>query len=138
MTGRVDQTLDMELVLASGEAVSLRTRLSYRSYDPLAVHAHFRTDADDLVPWVFARDLLAQGLLRPSGQGDVQVWPGGAGPEAVLNLALSSPDGTAWLRAPLAEVAGWLERTYRLVPAGRETDGCDLDAELSRLLPGAA
>ncbi|MEV7189878.1 SsgA family sporulation/cell division regulator [Kitasatospora sp. NPDC093102] len=136
MNGCADQMLDMELLLPSGEPVTLPTLLSYRSYDPLAVHIVFHTDADGRVPWVFARDLLAQGLHRPSGQGDVQVWPGAVGHEEVLNLALSSPEGTAWLRAPLHVVAQWLERTHRLVPAGREADGYDLDAELSCLLPG--
>ncbi|GGU96068.1 hypothetical protein HS99_0005350 [Kitasatospora aureofaciens] len=133
--------LDMELLLPSGEPVTLPTLLSYRSHDPLAVRIVFHTDGDGQVLWAFARDLLAQGLRRPSGQGDVQVWPGAVGAvghEEVLNLALSSREGTAWLRAPLHGVAEWLERTYRLVPAGRETDGHDLDAELSRLLPGTA
>ncbi|MFF2145778.1 SsgA family sporulation/cell division regulator [Kitasatospora sp. NPDC058190] len=126
----------MEVLLPSGEPVTLPTLLSFRSYDPLAVRTVFHTDTDGQVSWVFARDLLAQGLRRPSGQGDVQVWPGAVGHEEVLNLALSSPEGTAWLRAPLHVVAEWLERTYRLVPAGREAGGYDLDAELSRLLPG--
>ncbi|MFE7530238.1 SsgA family sporulation/cell division regulator [Kitasatospora sp. NPDC057542] len=126
----------MELLLPSGEPVTLPTLLSYRSYDPLAVRIVFHTDAHGRIPWVFARDLPAQGLHRPSGQGDVQVWPGAVGHEEVLNLAFSSPEGTAWLRAPLHVVAEWLERTHRLVPAGQEADRYDLDAELSCLLPG--
>jgi hypothetical protein len=61
----------------------------------------------------------------------------GAGPDAVLNLALSSPHGDARLRARLPAVAEWLKRTYFLIPAGREGDELDVDAELSRLLYGA-
>ncbi|WP_179382200.1 SsgA family sporulation/cell division regulator [Streptomyces sp. SA15] len=98
----------------------------------------FHTDTDRSVPWVLARDLPAQGLLRPSGQGDVHIWPVGHGPDAEPNIALSSPQGTARLTAPLATVAQWLQRTYQSVPAGREADGLDVDGELARLLHGAA
>jgi Streptomyces sporulation and cell division protein, SsgA len=138
VNGRTDHLLDMELLLPSGEPVTLPALLSYRRHDPLAVRIVFHTDTDGPVPWVFARDLPAQGLHRPSGQGDVQLWPQGAGHQEVLNLALSSREGTAWLRTPLRPVARWLEHTYRLVPAGREGDGYDLNAELARLLPGTA
>lgn len=33
-------------------------------------------------------------------------------------------------------VEQWLERTFRLVPAGHEADNFDVDAELSQLLHG--
>lgn len=66
----------------------------------------------------------------------MHVWPVGAGPGAELNIALLSPQGTARCTAPLPVVAQWLERTYRLMPAGQESDALDLDAELSRLLHG--
>ncbi|WP_405876832.1 SsgA family sporulation/cell division regulator [Streptomyces sp. NBC_01136] len=139
MTRYVDQVLYMELVLTPEErGVTVLTRLRYDPHDPFAVSVVFHTDVNGSVPWFFARDLLARGVLRPSGQGDVQVWPTGEGPDAVLNLALSSPHGAARLTAPLAVVTQWLDRTYRLVPMGRETDGLDFDAELSRLLHGAA
>ncbi|MEU0822812.1 SsgA family sporulation/cell division regulator [Streptomyces mirabilis] len=85
-----------------------------------------------------SRDLLAQGTLRPSGEGDVRHWPTHTGPDAVLNLVLSPPHGAAHLTASLSVVTHWLERTYHLVPSGREGDGIDLNAELSRLLHGTA
>jgi hypothetical protein len=114
------------------------TRLLYEPHDPYAVHIVFYADTDEPVTWAFDRDLLAQGILRPSGEGDVRLWPTRTGPDAVLNLALSPPHGAAHLTASLSVVTQWLERTYHLAPSGREGDGIDLNAELARLLHGTA
>ncbi|WP_330455793.1 SsgA family sporulation/cell division regulator [Streptomyces sp. NBC_00820] len=138
MADRIEHTLPMELLLAPEEPVALRTRLAYRRRDPFAVHITFHTGVHAPVSWVFARDLLALGMRERSGLGDVRVWPQGSGPDAVLNLTLSSPHGSARLRASLPAMAEWLERTYLLVPAGGESDELRLDAALSRLLHGAA
>ncbi|MFD8008120.1 SsgA family sporulation/cell division regulator [Streptomyces mirabilis] len=139
MTRYIDQMLYMELVLMQEEpGVPVLTRLRYDAHDPFAVSMVFHTDVNGPVSWSFARDLLAHGVLRPSGQGDVRTWPTGEGADALLNLALSSPHGAARLTAPLAVVTRWLDSTYRLVPMGQETDGLEFDDELSRLLHGAA
>ncbi|MFB6815526.1 SsgA family sporulation/cell division regulator [Streptomyces sp. NPDC056347] len=136
MAYHLDQPLDMHLVLAPHEHVTVPARLRYRPNDPYAVSFAFRTGAESPVTWTFARDLLADGLLRLAGEGDVLLWPSGTGHHAVLNIALSSPAGRARLAAPLREVTDWLTRTYQLVPAGRETDDLDVEAELCRLLHG--
>lgn len=138
MADRMDQMLHMELLLAPEESVALRARLSYQRRDPFAVHLTFHTGVHDPVHWVFARGLLSRGTREPSGRGDVRVWPDASGPEARLNLTLSSPHGHARLRTPLQTVAEWLKRTYLLVPEGHESYEPSLDAELSRLLHGAA
>ncbi|MEU6573458.1 SsgA family sporulation/cell division regulator [Streptomyces sp. NPDC046805] len=137
MAIHVDELLDMQLVLAHDERIVVPTQLRYASVDPFAVCIAFDIGNERPVVWALARDLLAEGVFRPCGQGDVRIWPTGSGPDAELNLALSSPHGAARFVAPLPMVAQWLERTYRLVPAGTETDGLDVDAELSRLLHGA-
>ena len=134
MANYADQTRYMGLVLAPDERIMVPTRLVYGAHDPFAVHIVFDPGTERSVSGILARDLLAQGLFRPSGQGDVHIWPTGSGPGAELNLALSSPHGFARLTSPLPLVARWLERTYRLVPSGTEADGFDVDAELSRLL----
>ncbi|MFE2720455.1 SsgA family sporulation/cell division regulator [Streptomyces mirabilis] len=136
MTSCVDQGLRMELILASGESVPVSACLLYTSRDPFAVHIDFHAALGDPTRWVFSRDLLARGLLQPSGRGDVWLWPSGAGRGAMLHLALSSPHGSAQLEAALPVVARWLERTYQLVPPGREADMLDLEGELARLLHG--
>lgn len=136
MAYHLDKSLDMQLVLTSHEHVTVPARLRYGSDDPYAVTFAFHTGTESPVTWTFARDLLADGLLRPTGDGDIRLWPSGAGRPAVLNLALSSPAGRARLAAPLRVVTDWLTHTYQLVPAGRETDDLDVEAELCRLLHG--
>lgn len=109
-------------------------RLSYGVHDPYAVHITFHLDTGTPVTWVFSRELLVEGTFRPCGQGDVRIWPTRAGRRSVLCLALTSPAGDALLEAPLAAVAGWLERCHRLVPPGSELGALDLDGSLAELL----
>jgi hypothetical protein len=47
---------------------------------------------------------------------------------------VSSPSGHALFQASAAAVAAFLQKTYAIVPAGRESDFLDLDAELAELL----
>ncbi|WP_046731787.1 SsgA family sporulation/cell division regulator [Streptomyces humi] len=134
----IDQLLHMELVLPSGERLAVPTLLRYSAKDPFAAVLDFHTGTDHQVRWVLDRDMLAEGLRRPTGRGDVRLRPTGTGPRTELSLILSSPHGRAQLLAPLRVVAQWLGRTYELVPSGQEAEGLDVDAELSRLLHGAA
>ncbi|MEV7178528.1 SsgA family sporulation/cell division regulator [Kitasatospora sp. NPDC093679] len=130
----VELELDIELVLSPERSVPVPARLSYGSHDPLAVHVTFHLDTGNPVTWVFARELLVEGTFRPCGQGDVRIWPKRSGRRGVLCLALSSPAGDALLEAPLAPVAGWLERAHRLVPPGGELAALDMDHCLAELL----
>ncbi|MEV7236555.1 SsgA family sporulation/cell division regulator [Streptomyces sp. NPDC051020] len=137
MTSCVEHMLNMELASPLGEPIPIPTRLLYRSQDPLAVQLLFRDGLQGLIPWVFARDLLAAGTQALSGEGDVRVWPAETGPEALLHLLLSSPHGSAHLTASLPAVERWLHRTYQLVPVGRETEALDLETHLAQFLDGA-
>ncbi|MGW0769449.1 SsgA family sporulation/cell division regulator [Streptomyces sp. NPDC002676] len=130
----VEQECEMRLVVAPGSSIGVATRLWYSPHDPYAVYVDFHTGPDTRTTWVFARDLLAMGTVRPSGDGDVRIWPTRAGRRRVLCLALSVPDGQALLRAPLAGVKRWLERTYQTVPRGQESQLLDLEDELCGLL----
>jgi hypothetical protein len=126
-------TADVEfrlMVPGGGAPLGIRTHLCYDPRDPYAVRARFATGTEGSVEWTFARDLLTEGLQRPSGEGDVRVWPA----HGDLNVALSSPSGQALFEAPRDEVAAFLSRTYRAVPVGRESEVVDLDAELALIL----
>jgi hypothetical protein len=130
--------LELRLVLGGDRSATVPVRLGYRPTDPWAVTAVFRT-ADGDVTWVFGRDLLEEGIARPSGEGDVAVWPAvdaADGPQ--LYLSLASPSGSALLQADPFEVRRFLDETYRLVPAGTESTFLDLDAELARLVDDLA
>lgn len=124
-----------------GQAVLVR--LSWFSHDPYAVHTEVRTGRlARPVRWVWGRDLLAEGLSRPSGHGDVQVHPdagddpAGDGRAGVVVVALRAPSGSADITLPADEVERFLVSTFAEVPAGTESMFCDLDTELTRLLAG--
>jgi hypothetical protein len=99
------------------------------------------------VEWVLARDLLAAALLAREGIGDVQAWPtaatggpaedGTVGWSGILNIVMTSPFGHAQFEAPSAAVAGFLDRTFQLVPAGQESTFMDFDDELTEFLSQA-
>jgi hypothetical protein len=58
---------------------------------------------------MFGRDLLADGLLAPTGEGDVRVSPAAQ------------------------ELAAFLDSTYDLVLAGEESSWFDFDHEMEKL-----
>ncbi|GAA2462731.1 SsgA family sporulation/cell division regulator [Streptomyces macrosporus] len=128
----------MRLVVDPGHSIAVAAQLSYGPHDPYAVQIVFHTGSHGPVPWVFSRELLAQGTLGPCGQGDVRIWPAGAGRRRVLYLELTSPDGRALLHAPAAVVERWLRRTHQLVPPGQEAQLIDVDGELCGLLGESA
>ncbi|MFC5906642.1 SsgA family sporulation/cell division regulator [Streptacidiphilus monticola] len=130
----VEQELNVQLVLSPERSVPVPARLEYREDDPFAVHMTFHVGQDAPVTWVFARELLVEGVFRACGTGDVRIWPTRMAGRSVVCLALSSPAGDALLEAPAGKVASWLERSLRLVPAGQEEASMDVDAALADLL----
>lgn len=105
------------------------TVLTFRPDQPFEVAALFATTPADHVRWVFARDLLAEGLIQPCGDGDVQVSPV---LDDEVRVDLCSPDGDVGLYLPRVHVAGFVDAIFAMVPAGRER--LDFDAELAELL----
>jgi sporulation and cell division protein SsgA len=103
-------------------------RLERRGKDRTGVGGGPRQGAD-----IWDRDDRCGGC-DCAGEGDVQVWLADRTDSEVLNIALSSPYGEALFEAPAAEVADFIERTYRLVPPGREGDFMDMESELEELL----
>lgn len=134
----VERDLELRLVLADEHSVGVPARLVYRSDDPYAVHIVFHLGSDSPVRWTFARELLIEGVFRPTGNGDVRVWPRKAGHRSLLCVSLSAPDGEALLEAPSAPVSAWLERTLRIVPPGEESKVLGLDEGLTALLSASA
>ncbi|MEV4558437.1 SsgA family sporulation/cell division regulator [Kitasatospora sp. NPDC049285] len=128
--------LVMELLLSPEEFFPLPARLVYSADDPYALHVSFHVDSAQPVGWFFARDLLVQGLLRPTGFGDVRIWPTTSAGRRVVTLMLCSPGGDAFLQAPAAALAPWLHRTLRLVPPGSETVRDRVDRALDTLFAG--
>ncbi|MFI5685688.1 SsgA family sporulation/cell division regulator [Streptomyces sp. NPDC051636] len=130
----VERELELRLILSPERSIPVPARLGYRSDDPYAVHIAFHTTSEQPVNWTFSRGLLVEGVFRPSGQGDVRVWPAKVEGRSVVVMALSSPDGDALLQAPAAQLSAWLERTLRVVPPGSEGGQLGLDKALDQLL----
>jgi hypothetical protein len=138
----VSAELNMGLVGPEHTIVPLMASLHYTCQDPYAVKMAFHVGTDEPVEWTLARDLLAAALNSREGIGDVQAWPSAAPGDAmdgagILNISMTSPFGHAHFEAPAAAVASFLNRTYRIVPAGRESLFLDFDAELAELLSQA-
>lgn len=125
------------LTLMSGPTAPLPlvADLVYDASDPYAVQAVFDTGAPDPVRWVFARDLLDEGVIVATGEGDVHVEPvtDAQGGRAV-RLHLRSPEGSAQLDIAVGDVLAFLEATYEIVPPGIEDRRIDVDAAVSALL----
>lgn len=138
--GKTSETTDVVLRAAvpflSGESATehLDGEFSYDPADPYAVTMKLEARCGS-VTWTFARDLLAEGVYEPTGDGDVQVWPclSQTG-EAVVIVELCSPDGTALLQTDSRAVQSFVTAIFDAVPAGRESSHVRIDALLARLL----
>ncbi len=128
--------LELRLVVPGGPSLPVPSELHYAAADPWAVRVEFETggEGDGIVTWLFARQLLADGLAGEAGEGDVQVRPAESEGERVVQLAMSSPSGSALFEILRDDVAEFLQQTYLAVPTGCEGDAVDLDAELAGLL----
>ena len=130
----VSAELGLSLVVPEHGAVPLVASLDYCADDPYAIKMSFHVGTDEPVEWIFARELLASGIERPAGEGDVKVWPEDFDGADILNIALESPFGEAHFEAPLSATAEFLRSTYGIIPAGTEGDFIDVDSELDELL----
>ncbi len=127
----VEVQVTLNLVVPESGPVPLQVGLRYSAADPYAVRAAFR-GSEATVEWVFARDLLFGGMQEGTGAGDVHVWPGRNGEDAV-HISLSSPDGRAVLQADRQDLVRFLEATTALVPVGAEEVHMDLDDVIAKL-----
>lgn len=126
-------TAVFDLLAPRCPAVPVRVELRYDTRDPYAVVAAFRTGKAGWVEWVFARDLLADGLIAAAGEGDVRIRPSSDDPEVVM-VELSSPSGHAVFEASAQEFADFLDRTYDVVLPGNEHLWVDVDEALSQMI----
>ncbi|MFH8255666.1 SsgA family sporulation/cell division regulator [Streptomyces roseolus] len=117
----------------NGPRLPLPSELRYEVSDPYAVRLSLMSSVGPPVTWVFARDLLAEGTLRPAGTGDVLVAPGERRRSHSLRIALGNSTGTALIDLDAANVALFLQRTFALIPVGTEGDHLDVDRAILAL-----
>lgn len=133
--GTVSRALRLRMLAASGTSLPVDAELRYTAADPFAVEALFDTGTGNPVRWVFARDLLATGLVGRTGDGDVAVEPAvdDDGVQVVC-VRLSSPDGVAVLEAAADTVSAFLASTFAMVPLGFEGRYLRVDEAVEALL----
>jgi Streptomyces sporulation and cell division protein, SsgA len=129
----VTAELSLRMVVDSDRTVAVPCALEYRAEEPYAIRATFRTGVTD-IEWMFARDLLLEGLQRPSGEGDVVMWPEHHGEVPLLLLALNSPSGQAVLECESRHVEHFLRRTFEIVALGEESASIDIDGTIAAIL----
>jgi hypothetical protein len=107
--------------------------LCYEASDPFAVRIAFGDVGDDSgavssedggIAWLVSRELMQSGLDRPSGDGDVRIWPA-HGATDVLFLHLRAPSGEALFELSRATVTAFLrqDRGARAVGIGERPAG---------------
>ncbi|MFI7499321.1 SsgA family sporulation/cell division regulator [Streptomyces sp. NPDC049687] len=131
----VEQPTGARLITRAQE-IAVPVTLRYTSDDPLAVHFVFPacvTLDGERATWVFARTLLAEGLVAPSGMGSVHIWP--CGPSDTI-VELHAPQGVTMLRFGSATLHRFLLRSYTVIEAGEELRGRVLDRDVAALLDG--
>ena len=101
-------------------SLAARIRLGYDSADPYAVAMTVRLPGGRVIPWTFGRSLLADGLRRETGIGDVTVAPCPQAPSDLLHVTLRNDVSDAVLEMRMSPVSEFLLLTYRRVPLGRE------------------
>ncbi|WP_411104724.1 SsgA family sporulation/cell division regulator [Streptomyces sp. cmx-4-9] len=116
--------------------VRLLARFAYDDRDPFAVRATFFDGSTVLARWHFDRQMLADGLHRPVGVGDVAFRPcRGAGVDELRVTLRASGAGQGHKAVLLVDARAlrvFLEQTYAVTGAGEEF--LDLDALLEELL----
>jgi hypothetical protein len=134
---RATGTIRVTVPFVSGETQvqELRGDLVFDPADPYAVQLVFGHENGQGVTWSFARELLAEGLYDPAGDGDVLVWPClGTTGTAVVVIELRSPHGMAMLQTSSKAVQRFVSDIYAAVPEGTESSRIALDDLVSYLL----
>ncbi|MBB5160016.1 SsgA family sporulation/cell division regulator [Saccharopolyspora phatthalungensis] len=121
------------LVAPASVNAPVGVELRYDSRNPYEVSMSFNTGKPNTVDWVFGRDLLADGLLIDSGEGDVRISPQ-AGETALVLITLTSPAGQATFEADADLLSEFLNDSYEVVAPGDEHLFMDVDEALSRLM----
>lgn len=120
-----------------GRPMPVNADLRYDSADPYAVCLSLHTDTGRTVDWIFARDLLADGIYRRTGIGDVVVEPIPARQVDYVRITLGTGTPRFHAQLPARAVLAFVRRTQSLVRPGTEGRHIDLD-DLIRCLSSEA
>jgi Streptomyces sporulation and cell division protein, SsgA len=128
-----DSVHTVELVALADDTTPVRSRWTYDADEPFTIAVAFLSEDDVWVQWVFARDLLVNGLSGSAGIGDVRLRPRRTNGRTALQLEIESPDGHALLELDRESVQRFLEATTKIVPLGEESDYFDVDGLIDEI-----
>ncbi|WP_327239524.1 SsgA family sporulation/cell division regulator [Streptomyces sp. NBC_01318] len=129
----VTRTVTAHLSIPKNLPVPLSAELHYDMADPYAIRLSLGAPTKRPVDWVFARELVTEGLHRPTGSGDVLVIPRHRGHLHFLRVVLRNLAGTAVVDIAVREVAAFLRPTFAMVPEGAESLHMNIDDTISEL-----
>ncbi|MGW1625980.1 SsgA family sporulation/cell division regulator [Streptomyces sp. NPDC002172] len=130
--------LDLDQMLDEFTRLPIRARFRFDPDMPAVITVEFLAERGPSLVWLFGRELLHRGITAMSGTGDVRMWPTLPGRQPASWLLLESDEVEALFEVPTAELAEWLDATYRITSAETELDGLNWDGFLRELLGGPA
>lgn len=95
-----------------GDPADLRVALSWDSRHPHEVVMDCHATSG-VVRWVFAWELLAEGVHTPAGIGNIHIRPAAPGSTEIV---LRSPTARAVLHVPSGELIAFLAETWLVEP----------------------
>ncbi|MFJ8142755.1 SsgA family sporulation/cell division regulator [Streptomyces sp. NPDC096013] len=122
------------VVLADDEGAIIATELLYRPDDCLAARLMMLGPDGLEVCWTFAWELLARGLMSPTGDGDITVRPA-PGPIGGIEVTLHA-QRTARVWLPWDDVAEFVRKVRGRADLDAPGIASALDKELATLTHG--
>ncbi|MER6398413.1 SsgA family sporulation/cell division regulator [Kitasatospora sp. NPDC001603] len=129
----LEKTISARLMTAACEWHDMTLRMRHSPDDALAVRMDLFAAEDDppAATWVFGRDLLATGLILPTGEGDVRVRPHG---EDETDVELISGQSWCVVRMASAHVRDVVARTQCAEERWEDKAQAELDGVLAEIL----
>ncbi|MGW6273400.1 SsgA family sporulation/cell division regulator [Streptomyces sp. NPDC055060] len=131
-------TVDARVGTPQHVSTPVPAELHYDLTDPCAVRLSLGAPLTSPVDWVFARDLLTEGLRLPAGVGDVLVSPLITDHTRRVRITLRSAPGAAVIDVDAAETEEFLRQSFALVPPGAESAHIDLDRAVAEVMGRSA
>lgn len=128
------QVAEVRIIALRDKPVPFRAALRYSSTDPLAVQVILPAEATRggwPRTWVFARDLLSEGLNNDAGSGSVRIWS--CCPSGTV-LEFHSAGEILPVQFRTAVLARFLRCSYALVAPGKEDVGGALERSLDSVM----
>ncbi|GHA17129.1 SsgA family sporulation/cell division regulator [Streptomyces echinoruber] len=134
MRESVEAEVMMSFLVSEELSFRIPVELRYETCDPYAVQLTFHLPGDAPVTWTFGRELLVDGVGRPSGDGDVRVAPVDRETSGDVFIRLKVGTEQALFRSSVTPLVTFLDRTDKLVPLGQEGAFADFDTHLDEAL----